>query len=157
VYAEEHERGGTLNRAVTFQQSLAALKRWQPMLMLLQMLAAHEAVSDTEIEQIWDDFQGKLQTDCEAAASALMSALASICVRRPDMLEKLLPKALEPLWMLGIEDAGAVARWAIAFTAREEPYMGRPDADAIDWILEVFAGAQQIESALQYLIENDEI
>jgi len=97
-----------------------------------------ESVTDDHIEEVWHAYKNGLRTNCEGAADGLMAALASISSRRPEMFEQLLPDALEPLLMLGVDDAADIIVCAIDFTGRENLYMGRPDAQAIAWIKNVF-------------------
>jgi len=115
-----------------------------------------ERVTDARIEDVWNTYKASLQTSCEGAADALMAALASICSRRPEMLEKLLPDALEPLMMLGIEKATDVTAWAIHFTEQEVLYMGKPDEQAIAWINNEFiVSVDLIQGALGKFFDMD--
>lgn len=134
----------------TFMQQLASMKRTHSLLYLLDALENRpEQVSDEKILVEWAGFRDSLRTCCKAAADALLAALCSICCHRPAMFEKLLPDALEPLMMLGIEDASAVIQWVGNFAERHDPYMGRPDAAAIQWLRTEFpASKDAIQTAL---------
>ena len=132
----------------TFRTEIATMKRWRPMLELLDALDADaEDVSKTNIEEVWNGFVGGMQSSCDAVADALMAALASICSRREDMLETLLPDTIEPMLMLGVEDANAVIEWAAVFTEREVLYMGRPDDCSFIWIEESFMASEVLIQA----------
>jgi len=123
-----------------FYTTLGSMRHSKPMLTMLQALAEHpESISDADIVLVWSEYHHGMRTNCNAAAEALMAALASICSHRSGMLATLLPDMLDPLVMLGMENASEVIDWALAFTKLESPYMGRPDALALNWISEDFA------------------
>jgi len=112
-----------------------------------------ESISDAEGEAVWNHYKKGMQADCAGASIAFLSALASICSRKPPMVEKLLGDALEPLLMWGFEDSSAIIQWASEFTKINEPYMGRPDDRAIRWIRESFV---KTEGLIQHELETFE-
>jgi hypothetical protein len=141
-----------------FYNTLGSMLCWQPMLAMLQSLAEHpESVSDADIVVVWSEYHEGMGTECGAAAEALMAAFASICSHRPGMLATLLPDMLDPLVMLGMENASEVIDWALAFTNRESSYMGHPDALALNWISEDFSTLKHdIQAALDALLDDED-
>ncbi|RLL55912.1 hypothetical protein D8Y20_00235 [Mariprofundus sp. EBB-1] len=128
-----------MNQFESFRDVLSSMKHWRPMLALLDDLSSKpESVTDARIEEVWHVYKQSIQTNCEGAAEALMAALSSICARRPEMLDKLLADAIEPLFMLGVEAPEALLVWADAYIGHNESYMGRPDEQALKWIRETF-------------------
>ncbi|MDX8404528.1 MAG: hypothetical protein R8K50_00060 [Mariprofundus sp.] len=125
-----------MNHTDGFRESLGSMKQWAPMLELIESDQLEELTA-ASIEDVWNNFKETLHTNCDSAADALMAALSSVCSRRPLMLEKLLPDALEPLTMLGLEEVSEVQNWATRFTEREDLYLGKPDQQSIAWILAV--------------------
>ncbi|MDQ6998381.1 MAG: hypothetical protein Q9M17_06680 [Mariprofundus sp.] len=141
----------------SFRHELASMQRCLPMLALLDDLKNQpETVTDARIEEAWRVYQQGLQTNCEAASEALMAALASICVHRPQMLDMLLADTIEPLFMLGVEDPEALLVWADAYIGHNESYMGRPDEQALKWIRETFLlSGDAIQCVWDRLVETE--
>ena len=139
-----------------FVETLSDLKRWQQMYELLQSFSEKpESVNDTEIDLAWSNYRDSLQTNCESAAEAHLAALSSICYHRPDLMGKMLPAALEPLFMLGFEDVESIIAWAKSYMAKQEPFMGMPDDVAVAWIRATFCNSRdEIDGALHAFLEE---
>jgi len=139
-----------MSAPVSFIEVLSGMNHWRPMLELLQSLSENpKSVSDADITQVWDSYRGSVQSNCESTAEAFMAGFASICSRRPPLMQKMLTEALEPLFMLGYENADDIISWAGVFIRKLEPYMGRPDDVAVEWIRASFCNSrEEIDVAL---------
>ena len=97
---------------VAFRETLNELKRWGGMLALLENLQAGSSdISDEQVQSDWNAFRDTLSTDCASAAEMLISALACICLHRPDMFDPLIEDALDPLYCLDVQSADEVMDW----------------------------------------------
>ena len=78
-----------------------------------------DAMADEAVRQCYFELDELMQTNCESAASGLLATLGAICAHKAHLAGDLLPRAMQPIYYLGIEDlAGvqAVIRWV----ARQE-------------------------------------
>lgn len=68
-------------------------------------------ISDAQIHAEWDAFVSTLTADCDSVAQMLIAVLAGIARHRPEMIESLLPDAIDPLLCLGLEDVPSILAW----------------------------------------------
>jgi len=91
---------------------LAERKRWHDTLALLEKLeAGNKRVSEGHIQIEWDVFKTQLTTNCDSAAVLLISTMSCICWFRPEMFEKLVDDAFEPLSCLGLSETDSIMAW----------------------------------------------
>jgi len=97
---------------VSFRETLSQLKRWSGMLSLLETLqTGGQEIADEQVQSEWNVFRDTMITDCASAAEMLMNALACICLHRPDMFDKLIEDALDPLYCLDVQSADEILAW----------------------------------------------
>jgi len=94
---------------------LAERKRWHDTLALLEKLeAGNRRVSEGHIQIEWDVFKTQLTTNCDSAAVLLISTMSCICWFRPEMFEKLIDDACNPLTCLGLSQLNMILKWCAA-------------------------------------------
>jgi len=90
-------------------------KAWRELLALLENLADEPSViSDAQLRGEWDAFVPTLTTSCESAAGILIQILVCIGRHRPEMIDALLPDALDPLFCLEADEPASILAWYAA-------------------------------------------
>ncbi len=84
------------------------------------------SVTDTEVRSVVEQIDRALQTNCDSAAQYLFFSIASICQSKPHLVSELLPFALRPLYLLGIETGISAAEWLKQFLVKDQPYVEIP-------------------------------
>jgi len=103
------------------RETLSGRKVWQELLALLEALPVDPPViSDAQLRAEWDAFVPTLTTSCEAAAGILIQILVCIGRYRPEMLDALLPDALDPLFCLGADEPATILAWYAAHKQLDE-------------------------------------
>jgi len=111
----------------SLRDTLSGRKAWMELLALLEALPADPPViSDAQLQAEWDAFMPSLTTSCKSAAGILIQILVCIGRHRPEMLDALLPDALDPLFCLGVDEPASILAWYAAHT--------QLDADSKAWI-----------------------
>jgi len=118
---------------VSFRKTLSELKCWSGMLTLLEHLQVGSSdISDAQIQNVWDAFRDTLTTNCATAAEMLINSLVCICQHRPEMFDKLIEDALDPLYCLDVDSADEILAWCEARDAM--------DASIKQWLHDTLPG-----------------
>ena len=119
------------------------------------LAAAAASVADAEVLSVIDGIERSLQTNCDSAAQYLFFAIAPICQSKPHLESVLLPIALRPLYLLGIETEVAVSKWFKGFLARDEPYIGLSESGR-NWLERAVSSPNTFQTALSKLVVTGE-
>ncbi|MDX8392940.1 MAG: hypothetical protein R8K53_10330 [Mariprofundaceae bacterium] len=99
----------------SFRDKLNKDQRWHDMLAILEKLDAGGAgISEGHITIEWDVLTAHQASDLAQEAEMRVSALACICSHRPDMVDKLFLKAIQPFIEMDILYPNEIMDWLAA-------------------------------------------
>lgn len=73
---------------------------------------------------------------CERAAEGYFSFLSSVVDYKPQLIEPLLKKAIEPVYYLGFENAESILHWVEYFVNKPDTHDYRPSNSGKLWLRE---------------------
>lgn len=114
------------------------------------------AVNDDEIRTAYQNIASRMLTSCDAAAQGKMAAMAELCVHAEHMTEELLADALEPVYMLGIEDLTGVQDYLRWLSSHETPYLGELSQRARQFLETVVDRPNLIVSAFESMYARED-
>ena len=70
-----------------------------------------DSVDNNQVVLMLEEYDKTVITNCDTAAQLLFEAVTLFCMKKPDLVSRLLQIALEPLFRLGIEKPDQVFSW----------------------------------------------
>ena len=102
--------------------------------LLDQLSRGDDSVSNQTLLRAYLAFACTCQTNCDEAAQALMAMAERVCTLRPALLPLVLRRALEPIYCLGLEDAGNLLEWVRLYTTSRATYFQGSVPPGLAWM-----------------------
>lgn len=121
-----------------------------------ELEAASTPITDDEIRKTYWSLASIMQSNCDSVARGKFVVIASLCAHRQHLVADFLPSAMEPLYLLDVEDMEVISKYLTWLAGYNDAYLGRPTASGRDYLLTLAESPDILREAFRQMYEQQE-
>lgn len=112
-------------------------------------------ISNETLKSSYFELSNTMATNCSAAAEGHLTALACVCRLRPELVQEFLPRALQPLYFLGVDELEEFSSCIVDTARKDRTYLDLDTPERREFLLRLADDVAALEKALNEIRVED--